>query len=504
MTKVVLVEDNPVTIRSLMQTIDWAALGCVLVGTATDGEAGRELILRERPDILLTDIRMPQKDGLQMLEEIRPIFPDLKVIILTGYDQFQYASRAIKLAVFDYILKPVQNDEVIKAVRRAIDLMQRQRATDVALQQADRQRVKAQLLSLLTNPSHAGQAVHQMLIDAGLNSAAYYLIIIQPRDSGSLPLSTLNGMDDLMLDCNVRCQSVVLYDSIVLYVMRDTVDDGWRDEAEQICEHIDAALPVQVSIGVSQLETSHHQIRQTYQQARHALWESAMGHKGDCCEFYREEPAPHDTLMLDMRRKVDSLIEQAQLTDESAEKAATVLVEISGQQYSQLRALVSLYAMALCRKFPSMDNASVDRALSTPWFVTSEAEVASCLKKLCSSLRDGRGASEAQCSLLTRSVLDYIRLHGAEKLQLNDVAQKFHVSVNYLSALVKKETGTTYHEHVLAAKMEIAHTLLADPRVLVDEVARAVGYSNYVSFYNQFKRLEHMTPTEYRNSLARS
>ena len=76
------------------------------------------------------------------------------------------------------------------------------------------------------------------------------------------------------------------------------------------------------------------------------------------------------------------------------------------------------------------------------------------------------------------------------------------MSVNYLSALIRKETGTTFHEHVLKAKMDIAHTMLADPRILVEEVARAVGYSNYISFYNTFKRLEHMTPTEYRNRLA--
>lgn len=500
--KVVLIEDNPVTIRSLTQTIDWEALGCVLAGTAGDGESGKALILRERPDILLTDIRMPQKDGLQMLEEVRPFVPDLKAIIITGYDQFQYASRAIKLTVFDYILKPVRNDEVVKAIRRAIDLMRRQRETDVALKQADKLRVKAQLLSLLTNPSHAGQAVHQMLEDSGLDSAAYYLLIIQPRDSGSLPLSTLNGMDDLITDCRVRGQSVVLYDSIVLYVMRDDLSDGWTEEAERICDRIDEALPVEVNIGVSLLETSHHRIRQTYQQARHALWESAMGHAADNRVFYREEPLNAESPMLDMRRKVDELIENAKLTDESAEEAAAVLVEISGQQYSQLRALVSLYAMALSRKFPCASAVSVDKAMSAPWFVTSQSEVAACLKELCAGLREGREAADGSCSLITRSVLDYIRLHAAEKLQLNEVAQKFHLSVNYLSALIKKETGVTFHEHVLRAKMDIAHTLLADPRILVEEVARAVGYSNYVSFYNQFKRLERMTPTEYRNNLA--
>ena len=125
-----------------------------------------------------------------------------------------------------------------------------------------------------------------------------------------------------------------------------------------------------------------------------------------------------------------------------------------------------------------------------------------CLHRLCSAIRRGRQEKpEGSGSLMTRSVLEYIRLHAAEPLRLGDVAELFHINTNYLSLLIKRETGITFHEHVLRAKMDIAHTLLADPRIRVAEVATAVGYSNYISFYNTFKRLEHMTPTEYRNSV---
>jgi len=80
--KVVIVEDNPVTLRSLIQTIDWQALNCEIAGYASDGESGHDLILSVRPDLLLADIFMPQIDGLQTLEEVRQELPDLKVIII--------------------------------------------------------------------------------------------------------------------------------------------------------------------------------------------------------------------------------------------------------------------------------------------------------------------------------------------------------------------------------------------------------------------------------------
>ena len=107
--KVIIVEDNPLTVRSLVETIDWSALGCYIAGTAYDGESGRKLILSEKPDILLTDIRMPQSNGLEMLEAVRDEVSECKVIVITGYEEFQYAVKAVKLSVFDYLLKPVDN-----------------------------------------------------------------------------------------------------------------------------------------------------------------------------------------------------------------------------------------------------------------------------------------------------------------------------------------------------------------------------------------------------------
>ena len=184
-------------------------------------------------------------------------------------------------------------------------------------------------------------------------------------------------------------------------------------------------------------------------------------------------------------------------------EAAATLCALAGRQYSNLRALLSLYAILLCKKYPGGAANEIDREIGSGLFASSEEEVRACLHRLCSAIRRGRQEKpEGSGSLMTRSVLEYIRLHAAEPLRLGDVAELFHINTNYLSLLIKRETGITFHEHVLRAKMDIAHTLLADPRIRVAEVATAVGYSNYISFYNTFKRLEHMTPTEYRNSVV--
>ena len=498
--KVAIVEDNPITIRSLLKTIDWASLDCEIVGTAMDGVSGRELLLSARPDILLTDIRMPREDGLDMLESVRPELPDMKVIIITGYDHFQYASRAIKLSVFDYILKPIQNEEVVRTVCRALDDLRKQQEKDDVISQVDVYRTKAQLLSLLTNDSHAGQDVGLMLEEANLRAPAYYLMIIQPDGAQTPEMSFMDQVDEALSTCAINAVSVVLYDSLVVYVMRSDTGDAWQKEALSTADTIDRTMPGKTHVGISGLKTSRHQIRQAYQQARQALWVDAMNHnKTHHGTFFHEEEPYGDSPMTEMRRKLDELVGHAELTREGAQETARALIEVSGRQYSYLRALVSMYTLMLTRKLSCPMTDEMDRAMGRVWYVTNEANVSQCLENLYTAIQGS--SPENGYSLLTKSVLDYIRLHGAETLRLNEVADKFHVSSNYLSSLIRRETGITFHDHVLRAKMDIAHTMLADPRILVEEVARAVGYSNYISFYNTFKRIEHMTPTEYRNRL---
>lgn len=501
--KVVIVDDNPVTVRSLEKTIDWRGKGCVVAGTATDGESGKALCLSVRPDILLLDIRMPQKDGLQMLEEIRDIVPDCKVIIITGYDQFQYASRAIKLSVFDYILKPIRNAEVEEILDRALAQMKSRQEQDVAVRRAAQLTARTHLLSLLMNESRKGQDVHQMLQSAGAYSEQYAVMCVNSMSDQPVPYDALSAVDAALEDEGIRTVTLFLYDMLVVYVMFDADAADWKRDILRVDGIIRAQVPEKVCVGVSPLMASKHSIRKAYHQARQTLWEQTLGGESDGPVFYMEGIPAASGSIVQMHQKIEQLAERADLEEESIREAAATLYALCGRQYSNLRALVSLYAMMLCKRFPCDMTQEIDREISTTLFASSEEEVYRCLSGLCRALKEARTAkTQAQYSLMTRSVLEYIRLHAAQSMRLSEIADRFHINTNYLSLLIKRETGITFHDHVLRAKMDIAHTMLADPRVRVSEVARAVGYSNYVSFYNTFKRLENMTPTEYRNQVV--
>jgi YesN/AraC family two-component response regulator len=120
MIKVVIIDDEEIIREGLRKIIDWNSMNCEIVGEAEDGEDGLELINSLQPDIIFTDIRMSSKNGLEMISEIKCLKEDIRIIILTGFRDFEYAQEAIKLGAFRYLLKPSKVDEITLAVKSAI------------------------------------------------------------------------------------------------------------------------------------------------------------------------------------------------------------------------------------------------------------------------------------------------------------------------------------------------------------------------------------------------
>lgn len=117
MYKVVVVEDETMARKGIILTIDWSALGCVVVGEAANGEEGAALVARLAPDIVVTDVKMPRMDGVEMITKLRAEGCTAKFIILTAYSDFKYAQSALRLGVSDYLLKPLKDGELEDVVR---------------------------------------------------------------------------------------------------------------------------------------------------------------------------------------------------------------------------------------------------------------------------------------------------------------------------------------------------------------------------------------------------
>ena len=126
MIKVFLVEDEVIIRESVKNSIDWEKEGYEFAGEASDGELALPLILEEKPDIVITDIRMPFMDGLELSRIVKEKLPDTKIIILSGYDDFGYAKEAIKIGVTEYLLKPVSAAVLLEHLQEVADKIQKQ------------------------------------------------------------------------------------------------------------------------------------------------------------------------------------------------------------------------------------------------------------------------------------------------------------------------------------------------------------------------------------------
>ena len=116
MLKVLIVDDEPIVRHGIVQGVEWKAMGCAVVGEASNGEEGLELYSRYQPDIIIADIRMPRMDGIEMLRELRSRNAKAKVILLSAYSDFEYVRSALKLGAVDYLLKPFDLKELEKTI----------------------------------------------------------------------------------------------------------------------------------------------------------------------------------------------------------------------------------------------------------------------------------------------------------------------------------------------------------------------------------------------------
>ena len=121
MYRVIIVDDEPVIRRGLRETIEWDALGLEVAGEAADGKEALKLIREIRPEILITDIRMPEMDGIELIREIKKLDLNIKITILSGYSDYDYLKAAIRLGVDNYLLKPIDNDELIANLTNAVN-----------------------------------------------------------------------------------------------------------------------------------------------------------------------------------------------------------------------------------------------------------------------------------------------------------------------------------------------------------------------------------------------
>ena len=496
---VLIIDDSRLAVQALEQTIPWEQLGLRLIGSASDGKEGMELIEKHRPDIVLSDIQMPEMDGLTMMERMADQLAGSRVIFITAYEKIEYASRAIKLAAFDFILKPVDNDELCKSLLRAKESLRRDRDQEERSGKLKAVLQRTRLLAALTQ----GYGVTDgTLIDSLSDNRPESYFVLVAETQGGFTGPSLQRLDFISFPENVDIVTALVNGDIVMYCGIHSGAMPWQAVSRSIATKLSQSL-LNVNMAVSNPHTEAGEFRVAYEEALQTLLYHHIYELNTDLDFYctpQPDAAKHtwlkdtEQLCSKLAQKVDS-IEPDQVWD--------VVMEKSG---GRLR-LIKVMLMFFCTKVmqDKINNAKWTNSLDlSVCNLTKFNTEAGARRWLDGFFEEVRSINVPATTSLVYSVLEYVKTHVTDGLVLEDVAEKFYVSPNYLSALIRKETGQTYRQYVIDAKMAVAKQLLNDTRMRVEDIAYAIGYENYISFYNIFKKIEHVSPSEYRLSQRNS
>ena len=534
MLRVFLVEDESIIRETLRDTVPWAQYGYTFAGEAGDGEMALPLIRQAHPDVLITDIRMPFMDGLALSQLVSKEFPDMKIIIISGHDDFEYARQAIQIGVERYLLKPITKNALLGVLSEVREKIEGERAAHSYMAQfhQEAQEYEQYARRAFFERIAAGQLTVQQIyetaekLDLDLRAQCYAFVIfsIQPEQPGgaaaySEPGTTLQ--DALLAHFLKYPEYILLRWSLNSYLVLIKGDNNQIDALIRRCAgavqtqyetyapdrswYVAASRPTQ---RLSALPERFDEVSRLWAYRHilpneHILTESSVGFLtagSGGTGLARLDAGKLDPAILTGVMQSASIQEIPNFVGEyihgvqealasnpfcqylmlSVRFAATAFVETLG--VSQTEFLDSLHCLDL-----------VGRSVTTDDLKTYFSEI---LQRAV-ELRDQ--ASNSQLRTLLKEAVAYIDSHYTdETLSLNQVAKEINISANYLSAVFSQEMGATFTEYVTGRRMDKAKELLRSTDKRSGEVAVAVGYRDPHYFSFLFKKTQGCTPRDYR------
>lgn len=534
MYKLLLVDDEPEIREGLREVIRFEEYGFEVVGEAGNGAAALQLAESLAPDLIITDIRMPLMDGLALCRRVRAVLPTTQFIILSGYDDFEYARQAIEVKVLGYLLKPISANEfaqMLQGARDSLDEAARQRSDVSRL----RGRFEASLpllreslmVSLLSGGITPEEALrHAARYEENIQAPAYAVLMAQVGeetgqdrigDPELLPFAVANIMQEV-LDAWGRCY-LFRYNGMIaglLLLEGDTPAHfnealaRIEDARKTFCYYLQCELYIGVSTACRSLATLPAAARQAVSALDHAVLSRA---EHSLCVRDVERSSNTDLIMDGYQLR--QLTNYVKAGEESLALAALDAILDRCRQGSPAPKAYQTYLMELFMGFlrivPDMSleredyDADFDRISKAVFGACPAVDgarelFAGLLRRLVSGIDESRQSSSR---LAAAQAEQYLAQHYMrEDLSLEDLCLHLHLSSSYFSAIFKKETKKTFHQYLTELRMDRALTLLSAGDLRTAQVAKEVGLPDPSYFSYCFKKHFGFPPSQARKGQA--
>ena len=539
MLKTFLAEDEIVVRENIKKMVPWEQYGFELVGEASDGEMALPLIKKLKPDLLITDIKMPFMDGLTLCKVVKKELPDIKIVILSGYDDFNYAKEAIGIGVEDYLLKPITKNAFLERLCEIRSRYEHEKSQREYYEQFHREMQEYEQNSsrdffegLISGTMDMGE-MYERADKLGLDivAEAYNILIFtlesenaaagQSETYSEWEARAREKIEGLFADHSYAMlfRNNVFSYGVLVKEQKDNPGKNTRDCVESIQDILSdapAGQPWFIAAGelverLSNMKHSYNTAAQTY--ARRYLYDGHILYYRDLKE---EELAKDDGRYL---KKVDinamdpAIIQKflgSGLKEETGNFVRDYFHAIGKEPMTSMvfrsyvilnvrfSVLSFLNRMGYCAS--ALEESDTEDALEQGG-ASMEAAMAYAEKILQKAIeiRDENSGNKNR-DILEHSI-EYIKTHYMdENMSLNAVAQVANISANHFSALFSQNIGQTFIEYLTGIRMEHAKELLRCTGKRASEIALEVGYKDSHYFSYLFKKTQGMTPSDYRKA----
>lgn len=544
MLKIFLAEDEVVVRETIKQMIPWEELGFELVGEAADGEMALPLLIRQQPDLLITDIKMPFMDGLTLARLAKKEIPGLKVVILSGYDDFNYAKQAIGIGVEDYLLKPITKNALIERlseIRSRYEHEKTQKEYYEKFQremQAYEKNSSRDFFEALVGGSMDMMEVYKRAEKLGLDivAEAYNVLIFtmncdedfsgQRDEYSSWEAESLELLENFFAGHSsaMLFRSNIFSYGVLLKGQREAIEENTRacvDEIRKILSRQDGRREWFLAVGqsverLSQIQKSYHTASRAFSQ-RYLYDENILYYdEMETMEHPGGQAETEDNAYL---QKVDvnalnPAILQKFLSNGLQEETENFVKDYFyaiGQEPMEslvfrnyvilnVRFSVISFIKGLGCDTNEMESADTEEVLAESG-KNMESAIAYAKKMISQAIeiRDQNSGNKNRSILKT--AVDFIDSHYMdEEISLNTVANVANVSSNHFSALFSQNMGQTFIEYLTTLRMNKAKELLRCTGMRSSEIAGEIGYKDAHYFSYLFKKTQGMTPSDYRKA----
>lgn len=501
--KIAIIEDEPRIREGIRKLLTKADDAFQVVGEAENGREGMELLLREKPDLALVDIRMPEMDGIEMLQAVQERGLKPEVIILSAYSDFSYAQRAMKLGVSEYLLKPIVINDLLGAVRKVEESLRLQGI----VKQGMRSKTDMLTKALFTGEAFDAQMLEYARLNMGLaEDTRFAVMLLHPAVSSvTCPWDVEKALEGelkatgehIVIPANNRGDAVVIWDAVeddahLVFILEKRILAQWKGERQFVAE-------IALCQGLNALHS-------TYQALQGHLEYGLIGDNGRLLRY-------PDIISWELEMFSYPIeLESAARTSLARHDAAAVRARIKdfGHLFAQrhpyapreikeahVRFLWALLSTARELGNHAIENISRQTLLERIMGAVHPSELSTLLREIGEQLCQEQGDSKP-ISLLVRRAESLMKEHYAQGITLDEIAQKLSVTSEYLGTQIHRELGVTFGTLMKQLRVERAKALFLSTDKKLYEVSSMVGYADSKYFSKVFQSVTGMLPAEFR------